>query len=145
MAPAAKGRVPQSGGPGTTTIIYYSTYAPVGTCHTGVLTIMLGSTGSFPAPIPPAQLSFAAGEGPPLVVSNCHFSTPQYVKVTLGTPSAGAPYIRQTDYTVNVDSASAGQVTGTWTACGSSSTCATPGLTASVNFNIGDPSGGGGL
>jgi hypothetical protein len=105
-----------------------------------VLTIMVGSTGSYPA----HNLSFPAGQGPPLVVSNCHFSIPQYVRVTLGTPAYGAPYLRQTDYTVTVDAPDAAQVTGTWTACGTTLPC-TPGLTGTVNFTIGPPDGGGGL
>jgi hypothetical protein len=131
-------KVPQSGGPGTTTVTYYDQYAPVGPCSPGVLTIMVG--GSYPT----THLNFAAGNGPPLIVSNCHFQTPQYVKVTLGTPSYGAPFLRQTDYTVTVDAPDAAQVTATWTALGPTLP-GTPGLTGTVSFTIGPPDGGGGL
>jgi hypothetical protein len=137
IAPAAIGRAPLNGGPGTTTITYYDTYANVGQCNPGVLTIMNSYA-------PAHNLSFPAGQGPPLVVSNCHFSTPQYVRVTLGTPAYGAPFIRQTDYTVTVDAPDAAQVTATWTACGATLPC-TPGLTGTVNFTIGPPDSGGGL
>ena len=137
IAPAAIGRAPQNGGPGTTSITYYDTYANVGQCSPGVLTIMNSYA-------PAHNLSFPAGQGPPLVVSNCHFTTPQYVRVTLGTPAYGAPFIRQTDYTVTVDAPDAAQVTATWTACGATLPC-TPGLTGTVNFTIGPPDGGGGL
>jgi hypothetical protein len=130
-------RSPQSGGPGTTTVTYYDQYAPVGQCHPGVLTIM---NSYFPV----THLNFAAGDGPPLVVSNCHFQTPQYVRVTLGTPDYGAPFIRQSAYTVTVDAPAAAQVTATWTALGPTLP-GTPGLTGTVSFTIADPSGGGGL
>ncbi|HYW53210.1 MAG TPA: hypothetical protein VE826_04520 [Dongiaceae bacterium] len=131
-------KAPRNGGPGTTTITYYDTYAPVGSCHTGQLTLMVG--GSYPA----TSLSFSAGNGPPIIVSNCNFSTPQYVKVTLGTPVYGSPYIRQTDYTVTVDADAAAKVTATWTALGSTLP-GTPGLTGQITYTIGDPDGGGGL
>ncbi len=131
-------RAPQSGGPGTTTLTYYDTYAPVGVCHPGVLTIMVGE--SYPA----THLNFAAGNGPPLELSNCHFQTPQYVKVTLGTPDYGSPFIRQSAYTVTVDAPDAAQVTATWTALGPTLP-GTPGLTGTVSFTIGPPDGGGGL
>ncbi len=131
-------RAPQSGGPGTTTVTYYDTYAPVGVCHPGVLTIMVGE--SYPA----THLNFAAGNGPPLEVSNCHFTTPQYVRVKLGTPDYGSPFIRQSAYTVTVDAPDAAQVTATWTALGPTLP-GTPGLTGTVSFTIGPPDGGGGL
>jgi hypothetical protein len=137
-ATAGTVKTPQSGGPGTTTLTYYTQYAPVGQCSTGVLTLMVG--GSYPA----THLNFAAGNGPPLVVSNCHFSTPQYVKVQLGTPDYGSPYISQTAYNVTIDAAAAAQVTATWTALGPTLP-GTPGLTGTVSFTIGDPDGGGGL
>jgi hypothetical protein len=137
-APSAIGRTPHNGGPGTTSIIYYDTYGVVGPCHTGVLTIMNGYA-------PASSLSFPAGQGPPLVLSLCNFSTPQYVRVTLGTPTSGSPFIRQTDYTVTVDAPDSAGVTAAWTACGSSSTCATPGLTGTVTYTIGPPDDGGGL
>jgi hypothetical protein len=137
-APSAVLKAPRSGGPGTTSLTYYDTYAPVGQCHTGVLTIMVG--GSYPA----THLNFAAGDGPPLIVSNCNFTTPQYVKVTLGTPAYGSPYIRQTDYTVTVDAPAAAQVTATWTALGPTLP-GSPGTSGQVSFTIGDPDTGGGL
>jgi hypothetical protein len=137
-APAAAVRAPLSGGPGTTTVTYYDTYAPVGPCHPGVLTILVG--GSFPT----THLNFSAGNGPPLIVSNCHFQTPQYVRVKLGTPDYGAPFIRQTDYTVTVDAPAAAQVTATWTALGPTLP-GDPGLKGKVSFTITDPSPGGGL
>jgi hypothetical protein len=130
-------RTPQSGGPGTTTVTYYDQYAPVGPCHAGQLTIM---NSAFPV----THLNFSAGNGPPLVVSNCNFQTPQYVRVTLGTPSYGSPFLRQVDYTVTVDSEAAAQVTATWTALGPTLP-GTPGLTGTVSFTIGPPDGGGGL
>jgi hypothetical protein len=131
-------RAPRNGGPGTTTLTYYDTYAPVGSCVSGKLTLMVG--GSYPA----TALSFAAGDGPPIIVSNCNFTTPQYVKVTLGTPAYGSPFIRQTDYTVTVDSAAAAKVTATWTALGPSLP-GTPGLSGTIDYTIGDPDSGGGL
>jgi hypothetical protein len=137
-APGAVRAPLYNGGPGTTTLTYYDTYAPVGTCNTGVLTILVG--GSYPA----THLNFAAGDGPPMIVSNCHFQTNQYVKVTLGTPAYGSPFIRQTDYTVTVDAPAAAQVTATWTALGPTLP-GTPGLTGTVSYTIADPSGGGGL
>jgi hypothetical protein len=137
LAPAAVGRVPLGGGPGTTTLTYYDTHADVGPCSPGVLTIMNGYA-------PAHNLSFPAGQGPPLVVSLCNFTTPQYVKVTLGTPAYGAPFIRNSFYTVTVDAPDAAQVTATWTACGPTLPC-TPGLTGTVNYTIGPPDGGGGL
>lgn len=137
LAPGAIGRAPRNGGPGTTTITYYDQYAPVGQCNPGVLTVNNGYA-------PAHSLSFPAGQGPPLVLSLCHFSTPQYVNVTLGTPAYGTPFIRQTDYTVTVDAADSAQVTGTWTACGATLPC-TPGLTGTVTFTIGPPDNGGGL
>jgi hypothetical protein len=126
-----------NGGPGTTTLTYYDTYAPVGQCTAGQLTLM-----SYYTPV--HDLSFAAGNGPPLVVSNCNFSTPQYVKVTLGTPAYGSPYIKQVDYTVTVDADAAAKVTATWTALGPTLP-GTPGTSGMVNYTIGDPDGGGGL
>lgn len=128
-------RAPHNGGPGTTTLTYYTQYAPVGQCHTGVLTLMNGYA-------PVTSLSFAAGNGPPLVVSNCNFQTPQYVKVTLGTPDYGAPFIRQTDYTVTVDAADSAKVVATWTALGPTLP-GTPGLQGTVSYTIGPPDGGG--
>ena len=136
-APAAVGRAPLSGGPGTTTLTYYDTYANVGQCSPGVLTIMNGYA-------PAHSLSFPAGQGPPLVVSNCNFTTPQYVRVTLGTPAYGAPFIRGSYYTITVDALDAAQVTATWTACGPTLPC-NPGLTGTVTFTIGPPGGGGDL
>ncbi|HEV2740859.1 MAG TPA: hypothetical protein VGU66_20045 [Candidatus Elarobacter sp.] len=136
-APAAIGRAPHNGGPGTTSITYYDSYAPTGQCNPGVLTV----NNSY---APAHNLSFPAGQGPPLVLSNCHFATSQYVMVTLGTPAYGSPFIRQTDYTVTVDAPDKAQVTGTWTACGATLPC-TPGLTGTVNFTIGPPDSGGGL
>ncbi|MBV9098773.1 MAG: hypothetical protein JO079_12030 [Frankiaceae bacterium] len=123
---------------GKTSVTYYDTYGVVGPCSPGVLTLMNGYA-------PAHNLSFPAGQGPPLVVSLCNFSTPQYVQVTLGTPTSGAPFIRQSYYTVTVDAPDSAGVTATWTACGSSSTCATPGLTGTVNYTIGPPDNGGGL
>ena len=137
-APAAAVRAPLSGGPGTTSVTYYDTYAPIGPCQPGKLTIMAGSTGSFPV----THLNFAAGDGPPLVVSNCHFQTPQYVRVKLGAPDYGSPFIRQTDYTVTVDAPGPAQVTATWTALGPTLP-GDPGLKGKVSFTISAPSGGG--
>jgi hypothetical protein len=131
-------RAPRTqGGPGTTTLTYLDTYAPTGQCHTGVLTI----NNSY---APATNLSFPAGQGPPLTLSNCHFTTPHYVRVTLGTPSYGTPFVRQTDYTVTVDAADSAQVTGTWTDLGPTLP-GTPGLSGTVNFTIGPPDNGGGL
>jgi hypothetical protein len=126
-----------NGGPGTTTLTYYDTYAPVGQCYTGVLTLMNGYA-------PVTSLHFAAGDGPPLVVSNCNFSTPQYVKVTLGTPDYGSPFIRQSDYTVTVDAPDSAKVVATWTALGPTLP-GTPGTSGSVSYTIDPPDGGGGL
>ncbi|HTD36462.1 MAG TPA: hypothetical protein VK669_03015 [Candidatus Limnocylindrales bacterium] len=116
---------------------YYDTYAPVGQCHTGVLTLM-----NYYAPV--TSLHFAAGNGPPLVVSNCNFSTPQYVLVTLGTPDYGSPYIRQSDYTVTVDAPDKAKVVATWTALGPTLP-GSPGTSGSVSYTIDPPDGGGGL
>ena len=69
----------QTGGPGHASLTYYDTLAVTGPCNPGVLTIMNSYTVA-------QNLSFPAGQGPPLTVSNCNFSTPQYVRVTLGTP-----------------------------------------------------------
>jgi hypothetical protein len=125
-------RVPKTqGGPGTTSLTYLDTYAPTGQCHTGVLTI----NNSY---APATNLSFPAGQGPPLILSNCNFSTPHYVRVTLGTPSYGTPYVRQTDYTVTVDAPDSAQVTATWTDLGTTLP-GTPGLSGTVNFTIGPP------
>lgn len=135
-APASAVRTPQSGGPGTTSVTYYDTYAPVGQCHPGELTIMVG--GSFPA----TDLTFAAGDGPPLILSNCNFQTPRYVRVTLGKAKYGAPFLRQVDYTVTVDAPAAAEVTATWTDLGPTLP-GTPGLKGKVTFTITDPSGGG--
>lgn len=138
-APSAAVRAPRSnGGPGTTTLTYYDTYAPVGQCHSGVLTLMVG--GSYPS----TALSFPAGQGPPIEVSNCNFQTNQYVRVTLGTPSYGAPYISQTAYNVTVDAPDAAKVTATWTALGPTLP-GTPGLSGSITYTIGPPDNGGGL
>lgn len=125
-------RKPQTqGGPGTTSLTYLDTYAPTGQCHTGVLSI---NVSYFPA----VNLSFPAGQGPPLVLSNCNFTTPHYVRVTLGTPDYGTPFVRQTDYTVTVDAADSAKVTGTWTDLGPTLP-GTPGLSGTVNFTIGPP------
>jgi hypothetical protein len=137
-APASAVRVPQSGGPGTTTLTVYDTYAPVGVCHPGVLTLMVST--SYPA----THLSFPAGQGPPILVSNCHFQTNQYVRVTLGTPAYGAPFLRATDYQVTVDAPDAAQVTATWTALGPTLP-GTPGLSGTISYTIGPPDNGGGL
>jgi hypothetical protein len=119
------------GGAGTTTITYNDTYAPVGQCSSGVLTVNNGYT-------PVTSLSFPAGQGPQLVLSNCNFSTPQYVQVTLGTPAYGFPYIRQDGYAITVDAFGPAQVTATWTALGSTLP-GTPGLSGTVTFTIGSP------
>ncbi|HEY0396694.1 MAG TPA: hypothetical protein VGD01_19615 [Candidatus Elarobacter sp.] len=137
-APAATVRAPQSGGPGTTSVTYYDTYAPVGPCTPHELTILAG--GSFPV----THLDFAAGDGPPLIVSNCNFQTPQYVRVTLSKIQYGAPFIRQVDYTVTVDAPGPAQVTATWVALGPTLP-GHPGLKGKVTFTISAPSGGGGL
>jgi hypothetical protein len=129
--------VKTTGGPGTTSLTYLSTYAPYGPCSGPGLTIMAGY-------FPVTSLSFAANDGPPLVVSNCHFSTPHYVNVTLGTPAYGSPFVRQTDYTVTVDSTNKASVTATWTDLGPTLP-GTPAATATVSFTIGDPDTGGGL
>ncbi|MDB5072561.1 MAG: hypothetical protein JWM87_3672 [Candidatus Eremiobacteraeota bacterium] len=131
-------RAPQTtGGPGTTSITYLDTYAPVGQCVPGKLSINNGFA-------PATHLSFPAGEGPPLVLSNCHFTTPHYVRVTLGEPEYGTPFVRQTDYTVTVDAPGPAQVTATWTDLGPTLP-GTPGLKGKVTFTIGPPSSGGGL
>ena len=131
-------RVPHyNGGPGTTSITYYDTYAPYGGCPGSGLVIM---TSSFPV----TSLSFAANDGPPLMVGNCHFTTPHYVNVTLSTPAYGHPFVRQSDYTVTVDSVDKASVTATWTDLGPT----LPGSalnTGTVSFTIGDPDTGGGL
>ena len=129
---AAAERAPQSGGPGTTSVTYYDQYAPTGgPCKTHELTIMNGYA-------PAENLSFPAGQGPPLVVSGCNFQTPQYVMVKLDKPKYGAPFIRQTDYTVTVDAPGPAKVTATWTACGPTLPC-DPGLKGKVMFTIGPP------
>ena len=128
-------RVPQSnGGPGTASLTYDDTWAPTGQCSPGVLTV--NNTYA-----PAHNLSFAAGQGPPLVLSNCNFSTPQYVQVTLEKPKYGDPFIRQTDYTVTIDAPGPAKVTATWTACGPTLPC-DPGLKGDVTFTIGPPSPG---
>ena len=127
------GRAPQSGGPGTTSLTYYDTHADYGPCSSGVLTLLVGAYMGYPAP---ATLSFPAGQGPPIEVSTCNFTTPQYVRVTLGTPSYGTPFIRQTDYAATVDAPAAAQVTATWTALGPTLP-GTPGLSATVTYTIG--------
>lgn len=138
VAPAAAVRAPQTvGGPGTTSLTYYDTYAPTGQCQPGRLTL---NVSTFPV----THLSFPAGQGPPIVVSNCHFQTPQYVHVQLGHASYGTPFVRQTDYTVTVDAPAAAQVTATWTALGPTLP-GDPGRSGSVSFTIGDPASGGGL
>ncbi|MDP9106646.1 MAG: hypothetical protein M3N49_12030 [Candidatus Eremiobacteraeota bacterium] len=137
VAPAAAVRAPLSGGPGTTTLTYYDTHADVGPCEPHELTIMNGYA-------PAENLSFPAGQGPPLTVSLCNFQTPQYVRVTLDRPKYGTPFIRQTDYTVTVDAPGPAKVTATWTACGPTLPC-DPGLKGTVTFTIGPPSPGGGL
>lgn len=134
IAPAAVGRAPLSGGPGTTTLTYYDTHADVGPCENNKLTIMNGFA-------PANDLSFPAGEGPPLTVSLCNFTTPQYVQVTLEKPKYGDPFIRQTDYTVTVDAPGPAKVTAIFTACGPTLPC-DPGLKAKVTFTIGPPSPG---
>jgi len=132
IAPAAAARAPLSGGPGTTSLTYYDQYAPTGgPCEPHELTIMNGYA-------PAESLSFPAGQGPPLVVSGCNFQTPQYVRVTLGKPKYGTPFIRQTDYTVTVDAPGPAKVTATWTACGPTLPC-DPGLKGTVTFTIGPP------
>jgi hypothetical protein len=132
-APAAVGRAPQSGGPGTTSITYYDTYAVVGPCEPHELTIMVGTTGSFPASDP---MRFPATQGPPLIVSNCNFQTNQYVRVTLGEPAYGTPFLRQSETTITVDAPGPAKVTATWTACGPTLPC-DPGLKGKVTFEIG--------
>ncbi len=81
------------------------------------------------------------GQGPPLVVSGCNFQTPQYVRVTLGKPAYGTPFLRQTDYTVTVDAPGPAQVTATWTVCGPALPC-DAGIKGTVTFTIGPPSPG---
>jgi hypothetical protein len=136
MTTSAGPRVPHNGGPGTTSITYYDTYAPDGECHPGKLTIM---DSLFPV----TDLSFAAGDGPPLVLSNCNFTTPQYVNVTLEVES-GSPFIRQTDYTVTIDAPAAARAKATWTALGPTLP-GTPDHKGKVSFTISDPSGAPGL
>lgn len=128
---------------------YLDTYAPVGPCQPGVLTIMSGRA-------PVTSLSFPAGQGPPLVVSNCNFFTPQNVIVYLNTPTYGAPVLRYTNQTITVDAPGPAQVTATWSAAGApgpesairspqSKTplgTATPSPTATVTFTIGAPQSG---
>jgi hypothetical protein len=127
-----------TGGPGTTTVTYYDTYAPVAPCTNHKLTLTVD--GSYPA----TELSFSAGNGPPIIVSNCNFQTPQYVRVTLGEPAYGAPYVRQTDYTVTVDAPAAAKVKATWTALGPTLP-GDPGLKGTIEYTISDPAPGGGL
>ena len=135
---AAAVRAPQTtGGPGTTSLTYFDTYAPVSQCEPEKLTL---NVSLFPV----THLSFPAGQGPPIVVSNCNFQTPQYVRVKLGKPEYGTPFVRQTDYTVTVDAPAAAQVKATWTALGPTLP-GDPGLKGTVTFTIGDPSSGGGL
>jgi hypothetical protein len=132
--PAAQGgaRATKSlGGAGTTSLTYSDTYAPGGQCSPNALTI---NNSTFAA----QNLSFSAGQGPQLVLSNCNFTTPQYVRVTLGTPQYGYPYIRQDGYAITVDAFAPAKVTATWTALGTSLP-GTPGLTGSVTFTIGSP------
>jgi hypothetical protein len=136
--PSAAVRAPQTtGGPGTTEVTYLDTYAPTGQCEPGKLTI--NNTYA-----PATDLSFPAGQGPPLILSNCNFTTPHYVRVTLGKPKYGTPFVRQTDYTVTVDAPGAAEVTATWTDLGPALP-GTPGLKGRVHFTIGPPDGGGGL
>ena len=136
--PSSTGRtVKTTGGPGTTSVTYLDTHGVVGPCYPGRLTIMNGYA-------PATSLSFAANDGPPLVLSLCHFSTPRYVNVSLSTPAYGHPFVRQTDYTVTVDSVDAASVTATWTDLGPTLP-GTPGLTGTVTYTIGDPDTGGGL
>jgi hypothetical protein len=135
---SAATRAPQTtGGPGTTSVTYFDTYAPTGQCHAGKLTL---NVSTFPA----THLSFPAGQGPPIVVSNCNFQTNQYVRVELGKPDYGTPFVRQTDYTVTVDAPAAAQVTATWRALGPTLP-GDPGLKGTVTFTIGPPDTGGGL
>jgi hypothetical protein len=138
-APNAAGRHVQSGGPGTTQVTYYDTYAPVAPCHAGQLTILVST--SFPT----THLSFPAGQGPPLIVSNCNFQTPQYVTVKLGKPAYGAPFLRVTDYQVTVDAPGPAQVTATWTTSGPTGEGDGGDATGTVTFTIGAPSSGGPL
>src|SRR5579885_3556877 len=107
-----------NGGPGTTTLTYYATWAPTGPCNPGVLTLMNYY-------VPATSLHFAAGDGPPLVVSLCNFTTPQY----------GSPFIRQVDYTVTVDAPDSAKVVATWTALGPTLP-GTPGTSGSVSYTI---------
>jgi hypothetical protein len=137
-SPSAAVRAPQTtGGPGTTSVTYFDTYAPVSQCHPGKLTL---NVSLFPV----TNLSFPAGQGPPIVVSNCNFQTNQYVRVKLGKPDYGTPFVRQTDYNVTVDAPAAAQVTATWTALGPTLP-GDPGLKGTVTFTIGPPDSGGGL
>ena len=127
-------RAPLAGGPGTTSLTYYDTHADVGPCQPHALTIMNGYA-------PADNLSFPAGQGPPLVVSLCNFQTPQYVRVKLGKPAYGTPFVRNSDYTVTVDAPGPAKVTATWTACGPALPC-DPGLKGDVTFTIGPPAPG---
>ena len=52
--------------------------------------------------------------------------------------------MRQTGYTVTVDSTNKASVTATWTGLGPTLP-GTPGPSATVSFTIGDPDTGGGL
>ncbi len=125
-------RAPRSiGGTGTTSLTYYDQYAVTTNCNASGLTITNGYYAVSSA-------SFAAGQGPQLMVSTCNFSTPQYVKVTLGTPAYGFPYIRQDGYMITVDAFGPAQVTATWTALGPTLP-GTPGLSTTVTYTIGSP------
>jgi hypothetical protein len=121
------------GGSGTTTMTYYDQYAPTGgPCNASGLTIVNGT-------IAASNISFAAGQGPQLVLSNCGgFTTSQYVSVALGTPQYGHPYIRQDGYATTIDAYAPAKVTATWTALGSSLP-GTPGATGTVTVTIGSP------
>ncbi|MDB5071843.1 MAG: hypothetical protein JWM87_2954 [Candidatus Eremiobacteraeota bacterium] len=133
--PAAQSgaRAPQSlGGVGTTSLTYNATYTTYsGSCNPNTLLL---TTGSYAV----QNLSFPAGQGPQLYVANCNFTTPQYVRVTLGTPQYGYPYIRQDAYKTTVDAFGPAKVTATWTALGTSLP-GTPGASGSVTFTIGSP------
>jgi hypothetical protein len=120
-------RAPRSiGGTGTTSLTYNDTYAVYTNCNPSGLTI---TNGSYAV----SSLSFPAGQGQQLMVSNCNgFTTPQNVKVTLGTPSYGFPYIREDGYNITVDAFGPAQVTATWTALSS-------GQTGTVTYTIGSP------
>ena len=119
---------------GKTSVTYYDTYGVVGPCQPGQLTIMNSYA-------PATNLSFPAGQGPQLVLSLCHFQTPHWVRVKLGRPKYGHPFVRQTAYTVTVDSPDAAKVSATWTDLGPT-LHSRPGLSGTVSFTITGPSSG---